>query len=64
MGIDGVKCSVETDVYITDKAEIKRLPEEKPKPSKKEQRELDKQVTDNKPSATPKTQGRADDHNN
>jgi WD40 repeat protein len=27
---------VDTDIYITDKAEIKRLPEDKPKPSKKE----------------------------
>ena len=34
---------VDTDIYITDKPEIKRLPEDKPKPSKKEQRHLDKE---------------------
>ena len=45
---------VDTDIYITDKAEIKRLPEDKPKPSKKEQKELDKKATESKPPITPK----------
>jgi len=44
---------VDTDIYITDKAEIKRLPEEKPKPSKKEQEKIDlKALTENKPHAS------------
>lgn len=35
---------IATDIYITDKPDIKRLPEDKPKLSKKEQKELDKQI--------------------
>jgi hypothetical protein len=31
---------IDTDIYITDKAEIKRLPTDVPKPSKKEERAL------------------------
>lgn len=36
---------IATDIYITDKPDIKRLPEDKPKLSKKEQKEMDKTMT-------------------
>lgn len=51
---------VDTDIYITDKPDIKRLPEDKPKPSKKEQKKLDEKAkaeklasaSQNKPQVT------------